>query len=129
MPEQNDPLRLIVSVGAIVALLAVVVLDIRSLSDESLSHQASLATARPADASDRELERCRIITPEQLASAEACQRAWAETRRHFFALDHDPVKSLTTNLPTPPSPSSAKPPGNNDRLGVGRPATPERRSE
>jgi conjugative transfer region protein TrbK len=129
MPGEHDPLRLIISIGAIVALLAVVVLDIRSLSDESVSNPVSLATAHPVDALSRELERCRTITPEQLGSDEACQRAWAKNRRHFFALDHDLAKPLAKSTPTSPSQPSATSPENNNQADSGRPTTPKPRSE
>lgn len=32
-----------------------------------------------------ELARCRTITPEQNATDDTCRRAWAESRRRFFA--------------------------------------------
>jgi conjugative transfer region protein TrbK len=32
-----------------------------------------------------ELARCRTITPEQNAADDTCRRAWAESRRRFFA--------------------------------------------
>jgi conjugative transfer region protein TrbK len=129
MSGEHDPLRLIINFGAIVALLAVVVLDIRSLSDESVLNPASLATAPPVDALSRELERCRTITPEQLASDGACQRAWAKNRRHFFALDNHPAESSAKNIPTSPSQPSATSPENNSQIDVGRPTTPKPRSE
>lgn len=43
--------------------------------------------ARPAQADPlrTELIRCRTITPEELTADTACQSAWAENRRRFFA--------------------------------------------
>ena len=114
-------MRLVVSVGAIVALLAVVVLDIRSLSDDSVSNQSSLAGAHPAGASFGELKRCRTITPEQLASDEACRRAWVDHRRRFFGLDHEAGKASTKDVPTPPSQLSETPPENTNPVNAGRP--------
>jgi conjugative transfer region protein TrbK len=129
MPGEPDPLRLIINIGAIVVLLAVVVMDVRALSDGSVSNPASLATAHPADALSRELERCRTITPEQLASDDACQRAWAKNRRRFFALDNHPPEPSAKNIPASPSQPSATSPENNNQIDLGHPSTPKPRSE
>lgn len=129
MPGEHDPLRLIINIGAIVVLLAVVVMDVCALSDGSVSNPISLAIAHPADTLPRELERCLTITPEQLASDDACQRAWAKNRRHFFALDNHPPEPSAKNIPASPSRPSATSPENNSQIDVGRPTTPEPRSE
>lgn len=54
--------------------------------------------ARPIDGAvdplATDLARCRTVTPEQLAADYTCLRAWAESRRRFFAPSH-PVSAPT----------------------------------
>jgi conjugative transfer region protein TrbK len=47
-----------------------------------------------------ELARCRTITPEQNASDDTCRRAWAESRRRFFARSSQrPTNDTATAVP------------------------------
>jgi conjugative transfer region protein TrbK len=124
MPDQQDPMRLVVSVGAIVVLLATVALSLLSLRDHSATSPLSLIGAHQGSAEGRELERCRTITPEELASDQACRRAWAELRQRFLGLDHEAGKASTTKVPPPPSQPSETPPENTNRANARRPTIP-----
>ena len=75
----RDPQILLRTVALIAAALAAAVqVDRESASERSVN-------APPTDEPLRaELERCRTITPEDLATDTVCQAAWAENRRRFF---------------------------------------------
>jgi conjugative transfer region protein TrbK len=62
------------------------------------------------DALATELARCRTITPDDTAALENCRRAWAESRKNFFA----PAKSTQTQAPSPSA--AAGPAKNQDRV-------------
>jgi conjugative transfer region protein TrbK len=94
-----------------------------SLRDHSAASQLSLIGAHQGSAEGRELERCRTITPEQLASDEACRRAWEVHRQHFLGLDHEAGTASTTKVPTPPSQPSKPLPENKNRVEADRSAT------
>ena len=70
-------LRAIAVIAA--ALAAAVQLNGQSAPERSA---VDLSTDDPLRA---ELERCRTITPEDLATGTVCQTAWVENRRRFFA--------------------------------------------
>ena len=57
-----------------------------------------------------ELARCRTISPEQNASDDTCRRAWAESRRRFFA----PSSSRPNDMAN--EPVTAVPGKDQDRL-------------
>ena len=57
-----------------------------------------------------ELARCRTITPEQNAADDTCRRAWAESRRRFFAPSSSRPDTVTNN------PAAVGPVKSQDRL-------------
>ena len=83
----RDPQILLRAVAVITliaaALAAAVQLDRESASERSVG---SPPTDDPLRA---KLERCRTITPEDLATDAACQAAWAENHRRFFTPSSD----------------------------------------
>jgi conjugative transfer region protein TrbK len=100
MREEPDPMRLIIQLGAIVALLATVALSIGSLRDVSVASERSLIATEQAHLDGRELARCPSSTSEQRPFDEACRRVWADNRRRFLGLDQEVGKAATTNTPT-----------------------------
>jgi conjugative transfer region protein TrbK len=73
-----------------------------------------------------ELERCRKVTPDQVAELQECRLIWAENRRRFLG-SKTPAASSADAQPGSPTPSLAQP-KHPDRLLQGWPpvATPER---
>ncbi|WP_119165600.1 putative entry exclusion protein TrbK-alt [Algihabitans albus] len=69
---------------AVIALVAAALATAVQLDDESSPERnaADLSTDDPLRA---ELVRCRTIAQEELETDKACQAAWAENRRRFFA--------------------------------------------
>jgi conjugative transfer region protein TrbK len=63
-----------------------------------------------ADLLAAELARCRTITPEQNAADDSCRRAWAESRRRFFAPSSSRSNTVTND------PAAASPIKSQDRL-------------
>ena len=79
----RDP-QILLRAVAIIALIAAALAAAVQFDRESASKHS--ADTPPTDDPLRvELERCRTITPEDLATDTACQAAWAENRRRFFA--------------------------------------------
>jgi conjugative transfer region protein TrbK len=87
-----------IAVVAFLALAAVVVV-IHGQRGEEVSVVAPLEREQ-ADALASELARCRTIAPDETVALDACRRAWAENRQHFFA----PTKP--TRIPAEPIPSA-----------------------
>lgn len=81
----RDP-QILMRAAAVVVLVAAALAAAVQLDGQTSSERRAVdpSTADPLRA---ELERCRTITPEELASDTACQAAWAENRRRFF----DPI--------------------------------------
>lgn len=78
----RDP-QILARAVAIIALIAAAFAAAAQLDGQTPSKHS--ADASPADDLLRaELERCRTITPEELAADTACQAAWSENRRRFF---------------------------------------------
>lgn len=102
MSNRQDPLRLTIGVAITIMLLAMAGMSVFSVREYSVG-LSSLGAAHDRISDDRELERCRTITPEQYASDDACRRTWAEQRQSFFGLDQHRSKASTTNVPTSPS--------------------------
>ena len=85
----RDP-QILLRAVAVIALIAAALATAAQLDRESAPERS--ANARFTDDPLRvELERCRTITPEDLATDTACQAAWTENRRRFFAPSH-PVR-------------------------------------
>ena len=79
----RDP-RILLRAAAVIALIAAALATAVQLDRESAPERS--ADTPPSDDPLRvELERCRTITPEDLTTDTACQTAWAENRRRFFA--------------------------------------------
>ena len=98
-------MRLTIGVAITIILLATAGVSVFSVREYSAG-LSSLIAAQDRSADDRELERCRTITPEQYASDDACRRTSAEQRQRFFGPDQHRSKASTTNVPTSPSQSS-----------------------
>ena len=79
----RDP-QILLRAVAVIALIAAALATAALFDRESAPERS--ANARLTDDPLRiELERCRTITPQDLATDTACQAAWAENRRRFFA--------------------------------------------
>ena len=73
-------LRLIAfGLGGIAALMAAL-----ELADSVTPSAKTAPVIVESDPLRVELERCRTITPKELAADAACQAAWAEIRQRFF---------------------------------------------
>ena len=83
----RDP-QILLRAVAVIALIAAALATAVQLDRESApEHGATDQSA--GDPLRAELERCRTITPGDLATDTACQAAWAENRRRFFAPSSD----------------------------------------
>lgn len=83
----HDP-QILLRAVAVITLIAAALAAAVQLDRESASKRS--ADSPPTDDPLRvELERCRTITPEELATDTACQAAWAENRRRFFTPSSD----------------------------------------
>jgi conjugative transfer region protein TrbK len=126
-PHRDLPAQLI-RIGAFAALVAAIAWAASSASKDAAPNSASPPKAYSTDL-DRELARCRTVTPEEVAAGESCRRAWAENRRRFLA----PSKSVDEpSVPVAPTSTSQPTTSTKDqsRLGEGRASTaPGRRSE
>ena len=80
-----DP-QILLRAVAFIALIAAALATAAQLDRESATER-SADTPSTDDPLRIELERCRTITPEDLATDTACQAAWAENHRRFFAPD------------------------------------------
>ena len=79
----RDP-QILLRAVAVIALIAAALATAVQLDRESTPERSG--DARLTDDTHRtELERCRTIIPETLATDIACQAAWAENRQRFFA--------------------------------------------
>ena len=82
----RDP-QILLRAVAVIALIAAALATAVQFDRESATERS--ADSPPTDDPLRaELERCRTITPEDLATDTACQAVWAENRRRFFAPSH-----------------------------------------
>jgi conjugative transfer region protein TrbK len=106
MSDRQDPMRLTIGVSITIILLAMAGVSVFSVREYSAG-LSSLIEAHDRSTDDRELERCRTITPEQYALDDGCRRAWAEQRQRFFGLDQHASKTSITTVPTSPSSDSA----------------------
>ena len=83
----RDP-QILLRAVAVITLIAAALAAAVQLDRESASERS--AGSPPTDDPLRaELERCRTITPEDLATDAACQAAWAKNRRRFFTPSSD----------------------------------------
>ena len=83
----HDP-QILLRAAAVIALIAAALATAVQFDRESATERS--ADTPPTDDPLRvELERCRSINPEALATDTACQAAWAENRRRFLATASD----------------------------------------
>lgn len=79
----RDP-QILLRAVAVIALIAAALAAAVQFDRESATERAA-DTPSTDDLLRVELERCRRITPEDLATDTTCQAVWAENRRRFFA--------------------------------------------
>jgi conjugative transfer region protein TrbK len=98
-PEGRDPIVPLLRAAAfafVAAAIAVAIHQSRRNSDERVDARSATV---PVDPLAAELARCRTITPEQNVVDDSCRRAWAESRRRFFA-PSSPHAATATDDPT-----------------------------
>jgi conjugative transfer region protein TrbK len=107
--EHHDVAGLLLRAAAMVFVTAAIALAVnqswRDDENEGVSPVAVLV-----DPLAIELARCRTITPEQNAADDSCRRAWAESRRRFFAPSSSRPDTVTKD------PVAAGPVKSQDRL-------------
>ena len=79
----RDP-QILLRAAAVIALIAAALATAVQFDRES-APERSVDAPSTDDLHRAELERCRTIAPEDLATDTACQATWAENRRRFFA--------------------------------------------
>ena len=79
----RDPQTLLRAVAVITLIAAALATAVQL--DRERATKRSADTPSTDDPLRIELEHCRTITPQDLATDTACQAAWAENRRRFFA--------------------------------------------
>tara|TARA_R110002072_G_scaffold19100_30_gene71198 strand:- start:153 stop:425 length:273 start_codon:yes stop_codon:yes gene_type:complete len=72
-----------IAMGAVAALMAATELQ------RTLEEEAAPALSVLGDPLRQKLQHCRTLTPEELETDVACQKAWAENRRRFFGAPSD----------------------------------------
>ncbi len=83
----RDP-QILMRAVAVIALIAAALATAIQF-DRERAPERSVDIRSTDDPLRAELERCRKITPEHLATDTACQAAWTENRRRFFAPSSD----------------------------------------
>ena len=78
----HDP-QILLRAVAVIALITAALATAVQL-DRETAPKSSVNTPSTDDPLRAELERCRTIALEDLATDTACQAAWAENRRRFF---------------------------------------------
>jgi conjugative transfer region protein TrbK len=116
----------LVATAAAVSYLVVAACTIQ-LRGDSDAQPARSSASRVTSPLGGELERCRKVTPEQVAEFQECRLVWAENRRRFLGSKKTPGVASADARPGSPTPSMAQP-KHPDRLPQGWPpvATPER---
>src|SRR5215213_409647 len=107
MPEEHDPVQLIVRLTATAFFSATVALSVGSLGDLAAVHEQRFIAGEQLNLAVRDLARCRIVTSEQYLVDEACRHVLADNRQRFFGLDQRLVSASTANTPAPSQQSSA----------------------
>jgi conjugative transfer region protein TrbK len=101
-PEHRDAVGLLLRAATLAfvgAAIAVAIHQSRRDGDERADVPSATALVDPLAA---ELARCRTITPEQNAADDSCRRAWAESRRRFFAPASPRADAVTDDPTTAP---------------------------
>jgi len=108
--EHHDVAGLLLRAAAMVFVTAAIALAVNQswYGDDKTADVPSVAVL--VDPLAAELARCRTITPEQNAADDSCRRAWAESRRRFFAPSSSRSNTMTND------PAAAAPSKDQDRL-------------
>lgn len=83
--ERHDVAGLLLRAAALAFVTAAIALAVNQSRHDDDENTDVPPTAVLGDPLTVELARCRTITPEQNAADDRCRRAWAESRRRFFA--------------------------------------------
>ena len=118
-------LMLMTTAAAVPILVAACTIQLRGDGDGPPARSSAFRATSPLGG---ELERCRKVTPEQVAQLQECRLIWAENRRRFLGSKKTPAVTSADAQPASPTPSLVQP-KNLDRLPQGWPpvATPERK--
>ena len=82
--ERHDVVGLLLRAATLALVAAAIALAVNQSRHDD-NENTVLPAAVLGDPLAAELARCRTITPEQNAADDTCRRAWAESRRRFFA--------------------------------------------
>lgn len=107
--KRHDVAGLLLRAATLALVAAAIALAVNQLRHDD-NDNAVLPAAALVDPLAAELARCRTISPEQNAADDTCRRAWAESRRRFFAPSSSRPDTLTNN------PAAAGPVKSQDRL-------------
>ena len=108
--EHHDVAGLLLRAAAMAFVAAAIALAVKQLRHDDDETADVLPAAVLDDPLTVELARCRTITPEQNAADDTCRRAWAESRRRFFAPSSSRSNTMTDD------PAAAAPSKDQDRL-------------
>ena len=108
--ERHDVAGLLLRAATLAFVAAAITLAVNQLrhGDDEIADVPSADVL--VDPLAAELARCRTITPEQNAIDDTCRRAWAESRRRFFAPSSSRPGTITKD------PVAAGPVKSQDRL-------------
>jgi conjugative transfer region protein TrbK len=118
-PARRDaavPLLRAAAFAFVAATIAVAIHQSRRNGDE---HADVPSATVPVDALAAELARCRTISPEQNAADDSCRRAWAESRRRFFAPSSPRAATADDPTTAPPSKDQSRLPSAGVQLDRG----------
>lgn len=101
--ERHDVVGLLLRAATLALVAAAIALAVNQSRHDD-NENAVLPAAILVDPLAAELARCRTITPEQNATDDTCRRAWAESRRRFFAPSSSRSNTMT-NDPAAVAPS------------------------
>ena len=83
--EPRDVAGLLLRAATLAFVAAAIALAVNQSRRDNDENRDVPPAAVLVDPLATELARCRTITPEQNAADDTCRRAWAESRRRFFA--------------------------------------------
>ena len=108
--EHHDVAGLLLRAAALAFVTVAIALAVNQSRHDNDENADVPPTAVLRDPLTVELARCRTITPEQNAAYDTCRRAWAESRRRFFAPSSSRPNTLTND------PAAAGPVKSQDRV-------------